>query len=60
MNTVNYFLGLKPNLSKSEVTGRGDLKGVKVAICGVKCTDLTKEAIKTLGVWQNSACWQKL
>ena len=50
MNTVNYFLGLKPNLSKSEVTGIGDLKGVKVAICGVKCTDLTKEAIKTLGV----------
>ena len=29
----------------------GALKGVKVAICGIKCIDLTKEAIKILGVF---------
>ena len=30
---------------------KGALKGLKVAICGIKCTDLTKEAIKILGVF---------
>ena len=29
----------------------GALKGIKVAICGIKCIDLTKEAIKILGVF---------
>ena len=51
LNTINYFssfTGLKPNLSKCEVAGMGALKGVKVAICGIKCIDLTKEAIKIL------------
>ena len=54
LNTINYFssfTGLKPNLSKCEVAGMGALKGVKVAICGIKCIDLTKEAIKILGVF---------
>ena len=27
------------------------LKGVKAAICGIKCIDLTKETIKILGVF---------
>ena len=53
-NTTNYFssiTGLKPNLSKCEVAGTGALNGVKVAICGIQCTDLTKVAIKILGVF---------
>ena len=33
------------------MAGIGALKGVKVAICGIKCIDLTKEAIKILGVF---------
>ena len=33
------------------MAGMGALKGVKVAICGIKCIDLTKEAIKILGVF---------
>ena len=33
------------------MAGIGALKGVKVTICGIKCIDLTKEAIKILGVF---------
>ena len=33
------------------MAGIGALKGVKVAICGIKCIDLTKEAIKVLGAF---------
>ena len=33
------------------MAGKGALNGVKVAICGIKCIDLTKEAIKILGVF---------
>ena len=54
MNTINYFLsftGLKPSLSKCEVAGIDALKGAKVAICGIKYIDLTKEAIKISGVF---------
>ena len=43
-------MGLKRNLSKCEKNGIGALKGVKVAICGIKCIDLTKEAINIFGV----------
>ena len=52
MNTINYFsslTGLKTNLSKCEVARIGAVKEVKVAICGIKCIDLTKEAIKIFG-----------
>ena len=52
LNTINYFSsswGLKPNLSKCTEAAIGALKRVKVAICGMKCIDLTKEAIKILG-----------
>ena len=54
LNMVNYFssfTSLKPNLSKCEVAGIGALTGVKLAICGIKCIELTKEAIKVLGVF---------
>ena len=52
MNTISLFSsfsGLRPNLSKCKVAGIGLLKGVKVAVCGIKCIDLTKDAIKILG-----------
>ena len=29
----------------------GTLKRVKMAVCGIKCIDLTTETIKTLGVY---------
>ena len=45
------FLGLKPNTTKYEVAGIGVLKGVQVAVCGVKCIDLRNEAIKILVVY---------
>ena len=41
---------LKPNVLKYKVPGIGSLKGVKMAVCGIKCTDLTIETIKILGV----------
>ena len=39
--------GLHPNFSKCEIAGIGSLK---VALCGMKSLDLTKESIKILGV----------
>ena len=51
LNTISLFSsfsGLKPNLSKCEVVGIGLLKGVKVAVCGIKCIDSTKDVIKIL------------
>ena len=45
------FSGLKPNTTKCEVAGIGVLKGVQVAVCGMKCIDLRNEAIKILGVY---------
>ena len=45
------FSGLKPNLSKCEVAGIGLLNGIKVAVCGKKCTYLTKDAMKILGIF---------
>ena len=53
LSTINYFsssAGLKPNLSKNKETGIGALKGVKVAICGMKRIDLNEKAITILGV----------
>ena len=34
------FSDLQPNKYKYEVAGIGALKGVKMAPCGMKCTDL--------------------
>ena len=53
-NTIPLFSslsGLKPNLSKCDVAGIGLLKRVKVTVCKIKCTDSTKDAIKTLGIF---------
>ena len=44
------FSGLKPNLSKCEVAGIGSLKGVNVAVCGMRSVDLSKDTIKILGI----------
>ena len=53
INCFNIFMcfsGLKPNLSKCEIAGIGSLKGVKVAVCGMNCIDLTTETLKILGI----------
>ena len=54
LNTISLFSvfsGLKPNLSKCKVTGIGLLIEVKVAVYGIKCINLTKDAIKILGIF---------
>ena len=43
------FSGLKPML-KCHVSGIGSVKGVKMAVFGIKCIDLTTETIKILSV----------
>ena len=51
-NTISLFSsfsGLKRNLSKCEVARIGLLNGVKVAVRGMKCIDLSNDAIKILG-----------
>ena len=44
----SQFSGLKPNISKCEIAGIGVLKGVKVALCGMRCVNLCKDTIKIL------------
>ena len=63
LNTINYFLSftsLNPNLCKCELAGIDTLKGVKVAICGIKCIDLTKEATEIRGYWEFSFLMTKI
>ena len=36
--------------TKCEIAGIGGLKNTNLALCGMKCLDLTKECIKVLGV----------
>ena len=45
------FSGLKPNISKCEICGLGPLKGVEMAVCGMQTVDLTKDAMKVLGIY---------
>ena len=45
-----YFSGLKPNLTKSEIAGTGTLKGVQVAVCGIRCIDLNIDTLKVLDI----------
>ena len=42
------FSGLKLNLTKSEITSIGVLKGVQVAVCGMRCIDLNIDTLKIL------------
>ena len=37
---------LKPNFSKCEIAGIGSLKGVEVAVCGIKCVNSKVNTIK--------------
>ena len=44
------FSELKQFTSKCEVTEVGNLKGVKVVVCGIKWIDLTTKTVKFLGI----------
>ena len=50
LNTF-HFSGLKPNLTKCKIAGIEALKGVQLAVCGMKCIDLCNEAMKILGTY---------
>ena len=43
------FSGLKPNLSKCEITGIGVLKRAQVTVCSMRCVDLKNDTLKVLG-----------
>ena len=54
MNIFDTFLkssGLKPNKSKCEIAGIGGLKGVQVALCGMRCVDFVSNIVKILGIY---------
>ena len=44
------YSGLKPNHKKCEISGIGVLKNMKVAVCGMKCTDLCNDTIRITGI----------
>ena len=46
----SLFSGLKINKTKCEIAGIGVLKGVKHALCRMKCVNLNNEVIKILGI----------
>ena len=53
MKVFDIFLslsGLKHNKSKCEAARTGALKGVKMALCGMKCIDLRLNTVKILGI----------
>ena len=50
-NTFSKFSGLKPNKSKCEIAGIGVLKGVQVALCGMRCIDLVSNIVKILAIY---------
>ena len=57
------FSGLKPNFPKCEIAGIGSLKGVEVAVCGIKCVNLKVNTIKILGIhfsYYNKLTWKKI
>ena len=45
------FSDLKPNICKCEICGLSPLKGVEMAVCGMQSVDLTRDAIKILGIY---------
>ena len=42
--------GLKPSFSKCKMAGIECLKGVEVAVCGIKCVNVKVNTIKILGI----------
>ena len=49
-NLLSRFSGLKPNLTKCEVSRICVLKGAQVAVCGMKYINLKIDTIKILGI----------
>ena len=47
----SVFSGLKINNAKCEICGIGVKKGIKMALCGMDCIDLTDNVIKILGIY---------
>ena len=47
---ISSFADLSPNMSKCEIAGIENLKGVEAAVCGMKNIDLTKDAVKIIGI----------
>ena len=45
------FPGFKPNISKCKIGGLSPLKGVEMSVCSMKSADLTRDAIKILGIY---------
>ena len=45
------FSELKINNAKCETAGIGVKKGVKIALCGMDCINLTEDIIKILGIY---------
>ena len=45
--TFSKYSGLKPNHEKCEIAGIRVLKSVKVAVCGMKCTDICNDTIES-------------
>ena len=50
-DTFSKFSVLKPNKIKCEIAGIGALKGVQVALCGMRCIDLVSNTVKILGLY---------
>lgn len=52
MSNFFFFSGLKTDLTKQEIVGLGVLlKGVQMAVRGMRCVDLCNEAIRILGCY---------
>ena len=45
----SYFSELKINSTKSKIAGIDVLKGVQMAVCGMRCTDLNNDMLKIFG-----------
>ena len=50
-DTFSKFSVLKPNKIKCEIAVIGALKGVQVALCGMRCIDLVSNTVKILGLY---------
>ena len=48
VDTFYFFLlsWIKIKLKKSEIAGIGVLKGVQVAVCGLRCIDVNNDILK--------------
>ena len=51
IKTIDYFSlfsGFEINKTKCKIAGSGVLKGIKLALCGMKCVNLNDDVIKIL------------